>query len=60
MAVVPGALARLVGRMLKKHRNARPASYAEKIESVWAQIAPVGFNPEAFAPPRGGGRDKSG
>ena len=50
----PVPLARLVGRMLKKSRHERPASYAEllgQIDSVWAQIDPVGHSPEAFAPP---------
>jgi serine/threonine protein kinase len=50
----PVPLARLVGRMLKKSRHERPASYAElitQIESVWAQIDPVSYNPKAFAPP---------
>lgn len=52
----PIALARLVGRMLKKSRHERHASYEEligQIESVWAQIDPVGFDPDAFAPPVG-------
>jgi hypothetical protein len=50
----PIPLARLVGRMLKKSRHERPASYAElltQIESVWAQIDPQSYAPEAFAPP---------
>ena len=50
----PVPLARLVGRMLKKSRHERSASYTEllgQIDSVWAQIDPVGHSPEAFAPP---------
>jgi serine/threonine protein kinase len=50
----PVPLARLVGRMLKKARHERPASYGElitQIESVWAQIDPQSYAPEAFAPP---------
>ncbi len=52
----PVPLARLVGRMLKKARHERPASYADllgQIDSVWAQIDPVGHSPEAFAAPQG-------
>ena len=50
----PVPLARLVGKMLKKSRYERHANYAEliaQIESVWAQLDPLSFNPEAFAPP---------
>lgn len=50
----PIPLARLVGKMLKKSRHERHASYEElitQIESVWAQIDPLSFSPETFAPP---------
>ena len=50
----PVPLARLVARMVKKSKHERPASYAELIgqmESVWAQIDPLSFNPAAFVPP---------
>jgi serine/threonine protein kinase len=50
----PIPLARLVGKMLKKGRNERQASYTElttQIESVWAQIDPLRFQAEADTAP---------
>ena len=55
----PLTLARLVRKMLKKARGERHASYAEliaQIESVWPQIAPLGFNPAVLATPKSGVR----